>query len=111
MKDQKAFLERCRELWEGFDDAYNRCRTWLNNVESVVSKETYGYYIEDAEAYLHEIQVHNCHSVGIHLWGREGGRLCNTFISGGVSYTGSYVQVESHKPCCTFILCCCTRLI
>ncbi len=51
------FLEKCQEMWEKFKELNSHCEAWLERAELLVSKETYGYTLENVEAYLQEIKV------------------------------------------------------
>ncbi len=55
--EQQAFLEKCLELWEEFQKLLTRSETWLGKAEYLVSKETYGYSLEEADTYVKDIKV------------------------------------------------------
>ena len=57
VREQKLFLEKCRELWISFQKVYSACYQWLESAELLVTRETYGYTLQEVKEYLEKILV------------------------------------------------------
>ena len=55
---QERFQAKCLELWAEFKKMLIRSDSWLDKTERLVSKDSYGYTLKEAEAYVQEIKVH-----------------------------------------------------
>lgn len=68
---QERFQTKCLELWAEFKTMLSRSESWLDKTERLVSKDSYGYTLKEAEAYLQEIKVCNWGEGGVKEWGHK----------------------------------------